>query len=159
MTDEVLPLAEFPSPAPSIQFHLEDVHLDLPDPVLMQTWLRSLISAEEGLLRTINFIFCSDDYLHQLNIEYLQHDTLTDVITFPYQAPPNVEGDIFISIDRVRDNARLFNADFPTELHRVMAHGILHLCGYCDKTPAAQALMRQKENEALALLETLRYTK
>ncbi|MCB0520129.1 MAG: rRNA maturation RNase YbeY [Lewinellaceae bacterium] len=117
-------------------------------------WLVKIIEQEGTSLRLLNFIFCSDQYLHQINVQYLQHDTLTDIITFPYASPPFIEGDIFISIDRVRYNAKKYAVPFEHELNRVMAHGLLHLCGYNDKTPEEQALMRQKEDEALALFES-----
>jgi len=96
--------------------------------------------------------FCSDKYLHQLNVEYLQHDTLTDIITFPYNDPPIVHSDIFISIDRVRENAKELHVSFEQELHRVIIHGILHLCGYKDKTKEEAKLMRQKEEAMLKFL-------
>ncbi|RMF23790.1 MAG: rRNA maturation RNase YbeY [Bacteroidetes bacterium] len=123
---------------------------------MLRAWLQRLIEGENCTLQQLNFIFCSDAYLHGLNVQYLQHDTLTDVITFPYAAPPEIEGDVFISVERVRDNARELGLPFEEELHRVMAHGTLHLCGYGDKTPAEVAQMREKEEAALLLLQQLR---
>jgi rRNA maturation RNase YbeY len=134
-----------------IEFAAEDVEFELRNEAESRAWLRTLIERMGFVPRSLNFVFCSDGYLHQLNVQYLGHDTLTDIITFPYADLPNVEGDIFISIDRVRDNARKFNASFEQELHRVMAHGVLHLCGLADKTPAEKRTMREKEEEALKM--------
>lgn len=136
---------------PSIDFSSEEVEFELKNEQAVAEWLEKIIEQTGNSLRLLNFIFCSDEYLHRLNVEYLDHDTLTDIITFPYAEPPNIEGDIFISIDRVRDNANDFNVTFEQELRRVMAHGVLHLCGYGDKTPDEQATIRQKEEEALKL--------
>ncbi len=100
---------------------------------------------ESKKLVTLTYIFCSDEYLLQINQQYLQHDYYTDVITFPY-SNTEIEGDIFISIDRIRDNAQSLNIPEKTELHRVMVHGLLHLIGYDDKTPELKKLMQEKEN-------------
>lgn len=136
----------------SIEFSAEEIDFELKDEEVVTAWLQKIIERAGCVLRSLNFIFCSDDYLHRLNLEYLDHDTLTDIITFPYADPPNIEGDIFISIERVRDNALDFKVSFEQELNRVMAHGVLHLCGFGDKTPEEQKTMRAKEDEALALL-------
>ena len=135
-----------------IEFASEEIEFELKDEKSASEWLQKIIERAGCVLRSLNFIFCSDDYLHRLNVEYLDHDTLTDIITFPYAEPPSIEGDIFISIDRVRDNAQDFKVTFEQELHRVMAHGVLHLCGFGDKTPDEQKIMRQKEDDALQLL-------
>lgn len=135
-----------------IQFHFEDTEFELLYPARLRQWIEQVIARESCILQTVSFIFCSDDYLYDLNVQYLSHDTLTDVITFPYLKPPHIEGDIFISADRIRDNAGEFGVSFEQELHRVMIHGILHLCGYSDKTDADKAAMTQKEDEALGLL-------
>ncbi|MCB0606089.1 MAG: rRNA maturation RNase YbeY [Lewinellaceae bacterium] len=132
-----------------ITFFSEDIDFELSNAPAISNWISSVISAENSELDFLNFIFCSDNHLHQINVTYLDHDDLTDVITFPYAAPPRIQGDIFISIDRVRENAGLFNAAFEQELRRVMIHGVLHLCGYKDKTPEESTLMRQKEEESL----------
>ncbi len=137
----------------SIFFSYEDVAFKLKDEKLAGEWLKKVIEREEKQLHSLNFIFCSDEYLLELNLEYLNHDTLTDVITFPYAAPPAIEGDIFISINRIRENSKKFKVPFMDELHRVMVHGLLHLCGFRDKTPDEIKIMRQKENEALALFK------
>jgi rRNA maturation RNase YbeY len=155
MTDAPPHSGFFPSQAP-IQFHVEDTETELPDASLMASWLKEVIVREDCDLHHVNFIFCTDEYLHQLNVQYLQHDTLTDIITFPYQDPPAVEGDVFISVDRVEENAGTYEVSFFQELQRVMAHGILHLCGYSDKTAEEKAVMTRKENEALVLLEQMR---
>lgn len=139
------------SGTPTIEFTSVEIEFELKSPNHVNDWLRKIIEREECHLFSLNFIFCSDEYLHQLNVEYLDHDTLTDVITFPYTQPPRIEGDIFISIDRIKDNAKDFQVAFIDELHRVMVHGVLHLCGYGDKSEEEAKMMRQKEDEALAL--------
>ena len=156
MTTDYPLLPEEAAAPPTVEFHVEEVHPAMPDAELMQRWLEGLVERENGTLHRLTFIFCSDQYLHQLNLQYLQHDTFTDIITFPYREAPEVEGDIFISIDRIRDNATRFDVSFDRELHRVMAHGVLHLCGYLDKTPEDKKRMTQKENDALSLLEQLK---
>jgi len=150
-----MPIHRFPQltdAEPSVSFNAEDVPFQIDDEVVIGEWLKKIIEQEEKELHLLNFIFCSDHFLHQLNVQYLDHDTLTDVITFHYAEPPFIEGDIYISLDRVKENAEKFGATFTTELHRVMAHGVLHLCGYGDKTPEEAKTMRQKEDEALELL-------
>jgi probable rRNA maturation factor len=117
----------------------------------VSTWLETVITSEERKLGEINYIFCDDDYLLKLNIEYLQHDTLTDIISFDYTAGKILQGDIYISTERVSDNAKDFKVSFEDELNRVMVHGILHYCGYKDKTDADAKLMREKENHYLQL--------
>ncbi len=132
-----------------IYFNSEEIDFELNNEEEVIQWLQSLIEQEDKSLRLLNFIFCTDDYLLRINLEYLDHDTLTDIITFPYADPPLIEGDIFISIDRIRENAQLFKVSFEQELHRVMAHGVLHLCGYGDKTDEEVKQMRKKEEDAL----------
>ena len=112
-------------------------------------WIEKIISSENKHLGEINYIFCDDDYLHQINVEYLNHDTLTDIITFDYTEDNVLSSDIFISIERVSDNANDFGVTFETELLRVMAHGILHLCRYKDKTEEDSQQMRKKEDEKI----------
>ena len=135
-----------------IHFFNEDIAFRLKGIKEKRAWLIRCIESEGKITGEINFIFCSDDYLHQMNKEYLNHDTLTDVITFDYTEGDMLSGDIFISIQRVKENAKLFSLSFPDELNRVMAHGILHLCGYKDKTVKAEKQMRNKEDEKLGLL-------
>jgi probable rRNA maturation factor len=133
-----------------IIFNVEDIDFELPDTGGVIAWINRVAESELKRIGAVSYIFCSDDYLVKMNVEYLDHDTLTDIITFPYSTAP-IEGDIFISIDRVRDNAKDFNVPFEQELRRVIIHGVLHLCGYGDKTDADAAIMRQKEDAALAL--------
>jgi probable rRNA maturation factor len=132
-----------------IIYHTEDFDFQLLRKTPLSNWIKKTVEIEGKALGAVTYVFCSDDYLHKMNVEHLDHDTLTDIITFPYNDNP-IEGDIFISIDRVRDNATDFNTTFENELHRVMIHGILHLCGYKDKTEEDEKLMRQKEDECLA---------
>lgn len=138
---------------PTINFNSIEVEFELKDSKQLIVWLNKIIEREECRLHSLNFILCSDEYLLRLNVEYLNHDTLTDVITFPYSEPPNIEGDIFISIERIGENAEAFGVTFLNELYRVMAHGVLHLCGYGDKTKEEAKLMRQKEDKALDMLQ------
>lgn len=115
------------------------------------TWIQTVIEERNGKPGAINYIFCGDEYLHQMNVEYLNHDTLTDIITFPYSAFPIVSGDMFISTERVADNAQDLKTNFNDELHRVIIHGILHLCGQGDKTEEQASEMRKLEEWALCL--------
>ena len=139
----------------AIEFHVEDCEFTLDNEALVIEWIKQILQQENKILQHISFIFCSDSYLHELNIQYLNHDTLTDIITFYYTSPPDIEGDIFISIDRVRENAKAFAGSFQEELHRVIAHGVLHLCGYGDKSDSEKEIMTEKENEALYCLSLL----
>ena len=133
-----------------IIFNVEDIDFELPDTEGTLAWIHRIAASEDKRIGAVSYIFCDDAYLAELNVEYLDHDTLTDIITFPYATAP-IEGDIFISIERVRDNAKDFNVPFEQELRRVIIHGVLHLCGYGDKTDAEAAIMRQKEDAALAV--------
>jgi len=134
-----------------VRFFSEMAGFDPPGAEPLIPWIEKVVRIEGARLYFVQFIFCSDEYLHQKNLEYLQHDTYTDVITFPYQDPPIVEGDIFISVERVHDNARQRNIAFSNELHRVMIHGVLHLCGYGDAEPADRHRMKEREDAALSL--------
>lgn len=116
-----------------------------------EAWIESIIASEGFLTGEINYIFCTDEYLHNINVKYLDHDTLTDIISFDYTENQVVGGDIFISIERVKDNAADFEVAFDVELLRVMAHGVLHYCGYKDKGEEDEALMRQKEEEKMKM--------
>ncbi len=113
---------------------------------VLAKWIRGVIVTEEFKEGDINYIFCDDAYLNKLNIEFLEHDTLTDIISFDYSVGKELHGDIFISIDRVKENAKVFNTDFEVELRRVMVHGVLHYCGFKDKNEKDVAEMRAKEN-------------
>lgn len=117
-------------------------------------WIGDVISSEGFQVGEINYIFCDDSYLNKINQEFLNHDTFTDIISFDYTLGKEVGGDIFISIERVLENAEKFNEVFETELHRVMIHGILHFIGYKDKTKKDKTLMRTKEDEKIFILNT-----
>jgi len=116
----------------------------------LTSWILDAIKKEGYKIGDINYIFCTDEYLHKLNVEFLNHDTLTDNISFDYTVGKIIQGDIYISIDRVRDNAIDYGVDFKDELLRVMIHGVLHFCGYKDKTPDESKMMRAKEEYYMA---------
>lgn len=130
----------------AIQFFEEEIKFQLKEKNKHKRWLRK-VAAEEGFaIGEMNYIFCSDEYLHQKNIEYLNHDTLTDIITFDNsEEKDTIEGDIFVSIDRIKDNSEKMKILFETELLRVMSHGLLHLMGYKDKKEEEVVKMRKKE--------------
>lgn len=130
----------------------EDSNYQLKDKKALRSWILQCIADHKLNCGTINYIFCSDVYLHQLNVQYLDHDTLTDVITFDNSQENTVSGDIFISIDRIKENARSFKVNTATELHRVMIHGVLHLCGFKDKSEKDKKAMRSEEDRCLQLL-------
>lgn len=137
-----------------INFNYE-TDFKLLDDAKISKWISTIIINENCKEDEINYVFCDDVYLHKLNVEFLDHDTLTDVISFDYSVGKTLQGDIFISVERVADNAKYFKVEFESELHRVIVHGILHYCGYKDKSEADAAEMRNKENEALALLNAM----
>lgn len=114
-----------------------------------EQWIDAIIASEDKEPGEINYIFCDDDYLLNLNQEYLNHDTLTDIISFDYCIGDLISGDIFISVERVKDNAKDYEVSFTNELLRVLAHGVLHYCGYKDKTDDDAKLMRTKEQEKI----------
>lgn len=116
-----------------------------------EDWITRIIYSEGFEVGEINYIFCDDEYLHKINMEYLNHDTLTDIISFDYSVGKLLQGDIFISVERVADNAKDFNVTFDDELKRVLSHGVLHYCGYKDKSPKDEALMREKEEEKMKM--------
>ena len=130
-----------------IQFHFEGIEYDLPDAENLIFWIQKTIESEAFQLQSLHFIFCKDDYLYKINRKFLNHDTLTDVITFPYSKKKNlIEGDIYISLERIKENANKYAVTFMQELKRVMIHGVLHLCGYGDKKKKEKIIMRKKEN-------------
>jgi len=131
-----------------INFHYE-TDFQLNNEGSLSGWVTSVIHSEGYKEGEINYIFCTDEYLLQLNLEFLKHDTLTDIISFDYSVGKQINGDIYISIERVADNAKDFDVDFAIELQRVMVHGILHYCGYKDKSIADMELMRNKEDQYL----------
>jgi probable rRNA maturation factor len=118
----------------------------------LSAWIENIIIAENFELGEINYIFCDDEYLLKLNIEFLQHDTLTDIISFDNTMGKEITGDIFISVDRVKENATEFKVSLKEEINRVMIHGVLHYMGIKDKSKEQKELMRNKENDALSLL-------
>lgn len=134
-----------------ISFNFE-TNFQLKNQKELSSWINDTITTEECKEGEINYVFCDDQYLHKLNIEFLQHDTLTDIISFDYSVGKELHGDIFISIERVKENSEEIGVDFNTELHRVMIHGILHYCGYKDKEEADKTEMRQKEDVYLSRL-------
>lgn len=136
----------------SINFFSQKPRFKLSNPRKVTAWIKSTIKKEKTTLISLNYIFCTDEYLHDMNVEFLKHDTFTDIITFNYNpSKTEIEGEIYISIDRVRENAKSFETDFQTELNRVIIHGVLHLIGYNDKTKAQKATMREKEDTYLSL--------
>jgi rRNA maturation RNase YbeY len=132
-------------------FHKENTTFRFSDKNLIINWLDNCLRKEKKISGEMNFIFCSDKYLLKINQEYLQHDYYTDIITFDYTQKNLVSGDIYISIDRVKENANTYKVSFQNELLRVIVHGVLHLCGYKDKTKAHARLMREKEDYYLSL--------
>ncbi len=124
---------------------------ELGDEASFSEWISAIIASESKKEGDINYIFCDDEYLLKLNEEYLNHDTLTDIISFDYSVGNELHGDIFISIERVRENASDFEVAFENELKRVMAHGVLHYCGYKDKTETDIQIMRSKEEEKIKM--------
>jgi len=135
-----------------IRFFTEDTDFALAHPRKTSAWISQAARKEKSEIKEINYIFCSDSFLLGLNQDYLEHDTLTDIITFDYSVSKKaLEGEIYISIDRVSENAFKFKRDFEEELHRVIIHGVLHLAGYKDKKPSDKAIMRKKEDTYLSL--------
>lgn len=136
----------------SINFFSQSIPFKVPSPRKTASWIKAAIKKEKHALKELNFIFCSDEELYQINLEYLKHKTFTDIITFDNSDDKRViEGDIYISVDRVKDNAAKYGIDFPIELRRVIIHGVLHLIGYKDKSITHQKEMRRKEDGYLSL--------
>src|SRR6187402_333137 len=133
-----------------INFNYESDFI-LDNEVAIATWLRAVIVSENKTEGEINYIFCDDEYLHKINVEYLNHDTLTDIISFDYTMGNEIGGDIFVSVERVLDNSKDYNTSFEDELKRVLVHGVLHYCGYKDKSEDDETLMRSKEDEKLTM--------
>jgi rRNA maturation RNase YbeY len=135
-----------------ISFHSELPKFKLKDRAKVSSWLNTIVAFHLGKIEQVQYIFCGDEYLLALNKEHLGHDTFTDIITFRYQELPKpLESDIYISVDRVKENAEKFGVEFENELHRVMAHGMLHLLGFNDKKKSEAVLMREKEDWALGI--------
>jgi rRNA maturation RNase YbeY len=134
-----------------IDFNYEtEFALDNEDAI--SNWISAVIQSEDKKEGEINYIFCDDEYLLLINQEHLQHDYYTDIISFDYTVGNEINGDMFISVERVKENAVDFNVSFEDELKRVMVHGILHYCGFKDKSDTDELLMRTKEDEKLAML-------
>lgn len=133
-----------------ISFNYE-TDFELTNEPQFEKWISAIIESENKKVGDISYIFCDDEYLLQINQQYLNHDTLTDIISFDYTIGNEISGDIFISVERVKENAIEFNVDFNNEIKRVMAHGILHYCGYKDKTESDEKTMRLKEDEKIGL--------
>jgi probable rRNA maturation factor len=140
----------------AINFFSEDTSFLVKQKVKRKQWLKEIALQESFKILDLNYIFCSDEYLHKINLQYLDHDTYTDIITFDnseYEA--EIEGDIYISIDRVKENATDHKVDQETELSRVLSHGLFHLMGYKDKTKSEADTMREKEEFAISLYKKL----
>ncbi|MBL7873083.1 MAG: rRNA maturation RNase YbeY [Cyclobacteriaceae bacterium] len=136
----------------SIHFFSEGIKYTVVKPRKTASWIKAVIKKEKSLLSEINYIFCSDTYLLSLNQQFLNHNTLTDIITFTNSTQNGVlAADIYISVERVKENADKLGVLFEDEIHRVMIHGVLHLLGFKDKKPAEKALMRKKEEACLSL--------
>ena len=135
----------------SVSFHRENVSLNADEKLIIK-WLTNSVNSLDYSIGELSFVFCSDDYLRKLNIKHLNQNYFTDVITFDYSKEMSLIGDVFISTERVKENAKLFNVSFNEELFRVIIHGVLHLCGFKDKTKEEKAEMRSKENNFLSLI-------
>jgi len=133
-----------------INFNYE-TEFEIPNEGVYADWLSNVIASENKSEGEINYIFCDDKYLLEINQQYLDHDTLTDIISFDYSVGNELHGDIFISVERVVENAADFDVSFEEELKRVLVHGVLHYCGYTDKSDDDEKLMRQKEEEKMKL--------
>ena len=136
----------------TIQFVNKKTRFKLKEKERIASWVERVVLMYHKFPGDIQYVFCDDTFLAEMNQQYLQHDTLTDIITFNYNSGHYISGDIFISIDRIKENAATYKTTIEDELHRVMIHGILHLCGLNDKTAKDKKLMQEKENEALEIL-------
>lgn len=134
-----------------VHYFLEDCRYTIKNKRAISAWIINAIHQEKFLCSELNIILCSDTYLHQLNVAHLNHDTLTDIITFDYTEQNSISGDLFISIDRVKENSSEHGTSLVDELHRVIIHGILHLCGYKDKSLKDKQLMTEREDFYLSL--------
>lgn len=140
----------------AINFFTEDIKFDLPQKQKRKAWLKQIAQSENFKVGELNYIFCSDEYLYQINVDYLNHHTYTDIITFDNSEEEKlIEGDIFISINRVRENAQKHNQEEMSELSRVVSHGLFHLMGYKDKTKTDAEVMRSKEALAIEIFQSM----
>jgi len=136
----------------AIYFFSEEINFELKEKLIRKRWLKSIATEAGFTIKELNYVFCSDEYLYRMNLEYLNHDTYTDIITFDNSEKEfDIAGDIFVSIDRVDENAKTNKQKVETELNRVLVHGLLHLMGYKDKTKEESTMMRQKEEESINL--------
>ncbi|WP_111668870.1 rRNA maturation RNase YbeY [Algoriphagus litoralis] len=139
----------------AINFFSEEIKFQLPQKLKRKDWLKKIANSEGFQITELNYIFCSDDYLYQINVDYLSHHTYTDIITFDNsEESKKIEGDIFISIDRVKENAQKLDVTEESELSRVISHGLFHLMGYKDKSKEQAETMRAKEEFAIELFKT-----
>ena len=139
----------------AINFFSEEIKFQLPQKLKRKNWLKKIADSEGFQITELNYIFCSDEYLYQINVDYLSHHTYTDIITFDNsEEAKKIEGDIFIRIDRVKENAQKHNATEESELNRVISHGLFHLMGYKDKSKEQAETMRAKEEFAIELFKT-----
>ena len=139
----------------AINFFSEEIKFQLPQKLKRKDWLKKIANSEGFQITELNYIFCSDDYLYQINVDYLSHHTYTDIITFDNsEESKKIEGDIFISIDRVKENAQKHDVTEESELSRVISHGLFHLMGYKDKSKEQAETMRAKEEFAIELFKT-----
>lgn len=130
-----------------IVFFNEDIDFKFQHKNLLKKWLKKVAETEGFKMKNLNYIFCSDEYLHKINVEYLEHDTYTDIITFDNsEEESDIEGDIFVSIERIKDNSQELKTAFEDEFKRVLVHGLLHLCGYDDHSDEDELIMRNKED-------------
>ena len=137
-----------------IQFFTHEIKFTLKQKSVLKPWIENVLKQHKKKLNSLTYIFCSDDYLLEINQGFLQHDFYTDIITFDYSTKTEVESEIYISVDRVKENASVLKVPFEQELHRVMVHGVLHLCGMKDKAKAQQADMRAEEDKQLKALKS-----
>jgi rRNA maturation RNase YbeY len=133
-----------------IEFYSE-TDFKIEDTMALNRWISEVVLHENHELGELTYVFCDDEYLHKLNLQFLNHDTLTDIISFDNSLGKQIHGEVYISIERVKENASIYGVAFLEELHRVIIHGVLHFCGYQDKSEKQQEVMTGKENEALGL--------
>lgn len=139
-----------------VRYYTEDIKFEYKNRLFNNRWLKMVAGSEMKSIGDVNVIFCSDNYILDINMRYLQHDYFTDIITFDYCEGNTLSGDLFISIDSVRENASFYGSDFDEELHRVIVHGLLHLAGYDDHTDEDIKVMRSKENYYLNMRSSLK---
>ena len=139
-----------------VRYYTEDIKFEYKNRLFNNRWLKMVAGSEMKSIGDVNVIFCSDNYILEINMRYLQHDYFTDIITFDYCEGNTLSGDLFISIDSVRENSSFYGSDFDEELHRVIVHGLLHLAGYDDHTDEDIKVMRSKENYYLNMRSSLK---